>query len=129
MLSGDFVSFDVFLVCNFLKKALQENGNVRTFAAPKQRHIMKLKQLLLLSVALFTAPNIYADPVLVPIRPVPTTPTDGNHPRSPIVMPLFYLDGYTLTAEDNTIGCTVAEVIPHHMPVIPKHPFAFLLII
>ena len=44
---------------------------------------------------------------MVPVRPVPTIPNDGDPARSPIVVPTFYLDGYTLTASDNTIGSTV----------------------
>lgn len=31
---------------------------------------------------------------------------DGGH-RSPILIPVFYLDGYTLTASDYTVGSTV----------------------
>ena len=68
---------------------------------------MKLKQLILISVALLVATDIFADPVLVPLRPAPTTPTDGENPRSPVLAPVFYLDGYTLTASDYTVGSTV----------------------
>ena len=68
---------------------------------------MKLKQLILISVALLVATGIFADPVLVPLRPAPTTPTDGETPRSPVLAPVFYLDGYTLTASDYTVGSTV----------------------
>ena len=68
---------------------------------------MTLKQLLLISLALLAATTMLADPVLVPVRPVPTTPTHGDDPRSPVALPVFYLDGYTLTASDNTVGSTV----------------------
>ena len=45
--------------------------------------------------------------------PVPLTPTinpsdgNGNNPRSPILVPVLYIDGYTLTASDNTLGSTI----------------------
>lgn len=36
-------------------------------------------------------------------------PTEPNDPyqKSPILVPVFYLDGYTLTASDYTLGSTV----------------------
>ena len=43
------------------------------------------------------------DVILTPI--MPTVPTEPH--RSPILVPVFYLDGYTLTASDYTLGCTV----------------------
>ena len=47
------------------------------------------------------------DIVLMPITP-PINGEDGTPPhRDPIIVPVFYLDGYTLTASDNTIGSTV----------------------
>ena len=67
---------------------------------------MKLKSILLL-VALFAVTTIKAQPDLVPVHPVPTTPDNGGHPRSPILVPVLYVDGYTLTASDNTIGSTI----------------------
>ena len=73
---------------------------------PKKGAIMKHKQLLFL-MALLAATNIYAEPIEVPVQPVPTTPGNGDNQRSPIVTPVFYLDGYTLTASSNTVGSTV----------------------
>ena len=67
---------------------------------------MKLKKLFFF-LALLAATTIKAEPVLVPVKPIPTGPTHGGNPRSPIVTPVFYLDGYTLTAADNTLGSTV----------------------
>ena len=67
---------------------------------------MKLKSILLL-VALFAVTTIKAQPDLVPVHPVPTTPDDGGNPRSPILVPVLYIDGYTLTAGDNTLGSTI----------------------
>ena len=58
-------------------------------------------------LALLAATNINAEPVEVPVQPVPTTPGNGDNQRSPIVTPVFYLDGYTLTASSNTVGSTV----------------------
>lgn len=67
---------------------------------------MKLKNILFL-MALTGAVNIQAQPAEVPVRPVPTTPDDGLNPRSPILLPVLYIDGYTLTASDNTMGSTI----------------------
>ena len=70
---------------------------------------MKLKKLFFF-LALLAATTMNAapgdnDPII--LHPTPTTPTDGDPARSPILTPVFYLDGYTLTAADNTIGSTV----------------------
>ena len=69
---------------------------------------MKLKKFLLAFAALFVAVTSNAtsavdDPLIL----VPTTPDNGEPARSPILVPVFYLDGYTLTAADNTLGSTV----------------------
>ena len=72
---------------------------------------MKIKKLFLLFVALLAATTLNADPGdhnPVILNPMPLDPINGDHPRSPILTPVFYLDGYTLTAADNTIGCSVA---------------------
>ncbi len=59
---------------------------------------------------LFAATNIQADPK---DPPIPLTPifnpddSNGNNPRSPILVPVLYIDGYTLTAGDNTLGSTI----------------------
>ena len=66
-----------------------------------------MKKYLIIFMALLAATTINAEPELVPVRPVPTTPPNGDYPRSPIALPVFYLDGYTLTASDYTVGSTV----------------------
>ena len=59
-------------------------------------------------MALFAAMSMYADPGIDdPIILNPTTPQEGDNPRSPILEPVLYLDGYTLTASDNTLGTTI----------------------
>lgn len=69
---------------------------------------MKLKTNLLF-LALLAATTIKADPsgFIIPFTDVKTQPTDGGNPRSPVAMPVFYLDGYTLTASSYTVGSTV----------------------
>ncbi len=68
------------------------------------------KKVLFLLVMLFAATNIQADPK---DPPIPLTPifnpddSNGNNPRSPILVPVLYIDGYTLTAGDNTLGSTI----------------------
>ena len=59
---------------------------------------------------LFAATNIQADPK---DPPIPLTPifnpddSNGEHQRSPKLVPFLYIDGYTLTASDNTLGSTI----------------------
>lgn len=70
---------------------------------------MKLK-IILLAAALFAASAMKADPsgIIVPLtRVVKTTPDNGGHPRMPILVPVLYLDGYTLTAGNGTLGATI----------------------
>ena len=66
-------------------------------------------KLLFLFAALLAASTIKADPegFIISFTDVKTTPDEGGHSRSPILTPVFYLDGYTLTASDNTVGSTV----------------------
>ena len=66
-----------------------------------------IKKLCLFAMALFATTTMNAEPIEIPISPVPTIPDNGNHPRSPIVTPVFYLDGHTLTASSYTVGSTV----------------------
>ena len=59
---------------------------------------------------LFVATAMSADPtegVIIPLNPIKTQPTEGGGVRAPIVSPILYLDGYTLTAGDNTLGSTI----------------------
>ncbi len=57
---------------------------------------------------MLTASNLTDGDLPLPLLPKidPTEPNDPNQ-KSPIVVPVFYLDGHTLTASDNTIGSTV----------------------
>ena len=66
--------------------------------------------IIIFAAALFAATTVNADPsgIIVPLtRVVKTTPDNGGDPRSPILVPVLYLDGYTLTANDNTLGSTI----------------------
>ncbi len=61
-------------------------------------------------MALFAAMSMYADPGSnnqIILTPVQSPPIDGDPQRSPILEPVLYIDGYTLTASDNTIGSTI----------------------
>ncbi len=65
------------------------------------------KKFLFLLTALFAVTSpLYAEPTEVPLT-VKTLPHDGEHPRSPIDIPVFYLDGHMLTASSYTVGSTV----------------------
>lgn len=68
------------------------------------------QKFIIFFTALFAATAMYADPdgIIVPLtKVVKTTPDNGCHPRSPILVPVLYIDGYTLTAGDNTLGSTI----------------------
>ena len=67
------------------------------------------KKLTILLLALSASMSINADPpVEVPLEPIINPhDNDGDLPRSPILVPVLYLDGYTLTAGDNTLGATI----------------------
>ena len=66
------------------------------------------KTLTILFLALSVAMTINAQPNLVPVNPI-VNPDDSNgeHQRSPILVPVLYIDGYILTASDNTLGATI----------------------
>ena len=69
-----------------------------------------MKKLFFLFVALFVATLTKADPGNgnpVPMTPIVTTPINGGYQRTPVPIPEFYLDGYTLTAGSYTVGSTV----------------------
>lgn len=71
-----------------------------------------MRQKLFLMVLAFSAAiSVNADPngQPVPLTPVIVNPDNGNggHPRSPIDVPVLYIDGYTLTAGDYTLGTTI----------------------
>ena len=65
------------------------------------------KEFLIFILALLAATTIQAEPDLVPVRPVPTLPDNGADPRAPILVPVLYIDGYTLTAGTGTLGSTI----------------------
>ncbi|MBQ9285138.1 MAG: hypothetical protein IJ209_02480 [Bacteroidaceae bacterium] len=67
------------------------------------------KETLILLLALLAAMPIKADPsgLIIPLIDVPTTPDNGGLQRSPILVPVLYLDGYTLMADDYTLGSTI----------------------
>ena len=66
------------------------------------------KKLTILLLALSASMVINADPIIVPVSPI-VNPSDGDgeNPRSPILVPVLYLDGYTLTAGTGTLGSTI----------------------
>ena len=69
-----------------------------------------MKKLLFLFVALFTVTFAQADPNNghpIPMTPIKTTPINGDPNRSPILIPEFTQDGYTLTADSYTVSSTV----------------------
>ena len=69
---------------------------------------MNIKTLLFAFAALFaTATSNATTAVDDPLILLPTIPNNGGNPRSPVALPVFYLDGYTLTASSYTVGSTV----------------------
>lgn len=69
-----------------------------------------MKKILLLSFALFVATSTYANPGGQPVHlTIDTThhTGNGNNTRSPIAVPVLYIDGYTLTTGDYTSGSTI----------------------
>ena len=67
-------------------------------------------KLLFLLVALLATSTIKADPTgfIVPLmEDLKTQPENGDPNRSPVLVPEFYQDGYTLTAGSYTVGSTV----------------------
>ena len=67
------------------------------------------KLLALVFVAMLSATYLYADPIDLILQVGYTDPTDPlpDNPRSPVLIPEFTQDGYTLTAGSNTVGSTV----------------------
>ena len=66
------------------------------------------KKLTIMLLALSASMVINADPIIVPVSPI-VNPSDGDgeNPRSPILVPVLYIDGYTLTAGTGTLGSTI----------------------
>ena len=67
------------------------------------------QKILFLFVAMLTATTIKADPSgnIITFTDVRTQPDNGGRPRSPILVPVLYLDGYTLTTGTGTLGSTI----------------------
>lgn len=69
-----------------------------------------MKKSIFVIAAFFLAVMAKADStgLVIPLAPV-FNPSDGHgaHPRTPIAIPVLFLDGYTLTAGDYTIGSTI----------------------
>ena len=65
------------------------------------------KKLFVISLALISAAIVHSQN-LIPVHPIEEPDLgNGNHPRSPELVPVLYIDGYTLTAGDNTLGSTI----------------------
>ena len=65
-----------------------------------------LRNFSLIALALFAAIPISSQDVIVQ----PTINPDngnGDNSRSPILVPVLYIDGYTLTAGNGTLGSTI----------------------
>ena len=68
------------------------------------------RTVLILSASLLASISVNADPGsnIIPLTDyVNTQPLNGGRPRMPIPMPVLYLDGYTLTAGNGTLGSTI----------------------
>ena len=61
----------------------------------------------LLSIALLVAVSAYSTPRQVQMVIDPTHTGNGDNTRTPVVVPVFYIDGHTLTAGDYSVGSTV----------------------
>ena len=66
------------------------------------------KKLTIMLLALTASLGISADPEMVIVEPtINPHDNDGDLPRSPILVPILYIDGYTLTASTGTLGSTI----------------------
>ena len=102
----------IMMMSFFPQNYLELTRYRRTFAAiflltSLNTHIMIKKSYIVVLAFLALTTTMNAEPIEIPFSPVPTTPDNGDHPRSPMLTPVFYLDGYTLTASSNTVGSTV----------------------
>ena len=66
-----------------------------------------LKKISLLALALMSAVIVRSQDVIIVSPTLNPDLGNGDNPRSPILVPVLYLDGYTLTAGDNTLGSTI----------------------
>ena len=69
----------------------------------------KITITLMLMAALMPFSYVKADPSLIPIELGYIDPEDNQdpQPRAPILVPVLYIDGYTLTAGTGTLGSTI----------------------
>ena len=66
------------------------------------------KKLSILLLALTTCLGTNAEPLPIVLEPtINPHDNDGDLPRSPILLPVLYIDGYTLTAGTGTLGSTI----------------------
>ena len=65
--------------------------------------------LIVLLATLFPLSKLYADPSIINLQLNYEDPDDMSDPfpRSPILVPVLYIDGYTLTAGTGTLGSTI----------------------
>ena len=91
-------------------RAILECHNFTAIINPKHI-IMERKSLfvIVLLATLLPLSKLYADPEIINLQLNYEDPDDMSDPfpRSPILVPVLYLDGYTLTAGDNTLGSTI----------------------
>jgi len=67
-----------------------------------------LQKLFLFAMAFFAVTSaVNADSKIVPVTPINPVPNNGGLPRTPMAVPVLYIDGYTLTAGDYTLGSTI----------------------
>lgn len=66
------------------------------------------KKLATLFMALSATMTLTADPEIILLEPT-TFPNEsqGGPQRTPILVPVLYLDGYTLSAGNGTLGSTI----------------------
>lgn len=66
-----------------------------------------LKKFSILTVALLSAALVHSQDIIIVTPTIEPDLGNGNNPRSPVFVPEFYQDGYTLTAGSYTVGSSV----------------------
>ena len=66
-----------------------------------------LKKISLLALAIMSAVIVRSQDLVVVHPTITPDHSNGENPRSPILVPVLYIDGYTLTASDYTLGSTI----------------------
>lgn len=69
-----------------------------------RKKIYSLLAILLLATGMSAGPT---EGVIIPLNPIKTQPTEGGGARAPILVPVLYLDGYTLITGNGTLGSTI----------------------